>query len=1160
MRWLSLFMPVLVGAGVIHPDLQAQLDGQGTVEALVVYTDQVELKTLEGKTPQEIVGLLQDVAEVSQRRSRALLQQYAAQVEQWQAFWAVNALYVVASPDVIRSLAALPEVREIRSVRRDYHVLGAPSKKGKTPPRIQTVEWNISKIKADSVWYQYGLSGQGVIVGVLDTGIDPSHPALSGNFSGYFLDAVNNQSTPYDDHGHGTHVSGTIAGGDGPGSFADDIGIAYNAQIASCKAFSSSGSGSDVDIIECVQWFDSLKGAGVDIKAVNNSWGGGGGDTWLWNDLWTGWRALGIIPVFAAGNSGPGTATVGSPGDYPIVIAVGATDNGDNIASFSSRGPAPDTGLYADTTYWSRPDWNYIKPDVSAPGAGIRSSLPGGGYDTWDGTSMATPHVTGVLALMFELNPTLDYATIYDILTNYGVDQPSQGGTYPNNDYGWGRINALKIIENTPTLNAPFVKVQGYTVDDASGNGDGIADPGESVVFYVRLRNLGLDATNVNATLSVLPPADTAVTITDNTSAYGTLVQGDTSSGDGFAFSVDTTWRDGVPAQFVVSITADGGYSRTETLSVQLGRPAYYTWFQYDFSTMGPWTGGWALTTADYNSPPSSLTDSPGGSYGDNQHNYVVHAQPFDLSDAYFARIIFSHKYDIESGYDFGYVQVATDTSDGASWTTLASYSGSQVTWTPETLQIPNSFMGQTVYVRFLLETDGSVTRDGWYVDDVVLQKDVPLTGVVMISVGTAVADTSAGSNGNGVIDPGEGGTLTWVLTNIGSDTALNVTANITSSLSGLTIGNTPQTLPAIYPGDTVSLVFSVQADPSIPMGSVADLTLTLNGTNLVDTQHTSLIIGRRFWTPDIAGGPYIALDNTDLAYTTHAPTYNWIDISATGTPLTLTDDDREPVALPFSFPFYGVLYDTIWVCSNGWIAFGSDPGTNDFSNDPIGDTTTPDVFVAGLWDDLNPATGGQILYAYDATQGIFVVSFIDVPHYGASGDLERFQVILRDPAVYPTPDGNGEILVQYDRTPAQTDFTAGIEYDNGSTVYGVAYAVDGTYYQGAEVIDSGRAILYTSQPVDVAETGPAKPASLQFAVRPVVRGQAEVILTLPTAQNVEVRVFDALGRKVQTLFRGRLEAGIHRIRGNLRVPSGIYFFQLVTPQKNLTRRTLVLR
>lgn len=1156
--WIGVLWSSFLYAGRLAPDLGSRADAQGYVDAIVILKEQVDLTKVKGLTYKEKADLLRQTARITQEPILKYLRSLKGDVKVIEPFWVVNAIHVKARLNVLKELAELPDVAYIKPVK-EYHII-EPKRSLKSPPRINTVEWNIDKIKADSVWYQYGLSGDGVHVGVLDTGIDPDHPALAGNFSGHFKDAVNDQTSPYDDHGHGTHVSGTIAGGDGPGSFVDDIGVAYNAQISSCKAFSAGGSGTDTDILECSQWFVSLKAdSGVNLVAISNSWGGGGGDTWMWNDIWNNWRGMDIIPVFAAGNSGPGSGTVGSPGDYPIVIAVGATDNGDNVANFSSRGPAPNTSPYNDTTYWSRPDWNYIKPDISAPGAGIRSSVPNGGYDTWDGTSMATPHVTGVIALMFELNPTLDYYTVYDILTNYGVDQPSQGGSYPNNDYGWGRINALKVIENTPTLDEPFIKPVAFTIDDASGDNDGIADPGESVNLFVRLKNLGLDATNVNATLTVL---DTGVTITDNSSAYGNIAQGDTVSGDGFAFSVSSDRRPGLSARFEITITADGGYSNVDTFVLQLGEPTYYTWFQYDFSTEGPWVtnGGWALTTAQYNSPPSSYTDSPGGEYGNNEHNYLVHTLPLDLSDAYFARVIFWHKYDIESGWDYGYVQVATDTSDGASWTTIGSFTGQQSSWVAETLNIPADFMGQQVYVRFLLETDGSVTKDGWYVDDVVLQKDVPLSGVHLVNMGYTVIDTFSDGNGNNRLDPGETATLAWIISNMGTDDALNVVANLSTTSSYLTINSGTYNAGTISGGGADTLYFEVFADPSTMHGTEADLTLALNGSNVSDTFNASILIGRVFWTR--GAGPYVALDITDNAYIDKAPEFEWVEIDTVGTSLSLADDDRASVSLPFDFVFYGQTYNNVWINSNGWVAFGPDPGTNDFSEEPIPDPAEPNIFVAGYWDDLNPSNGGGIYYWYDSTNARFVIEYKNVPHYGSSSDIENFEIILLDPAVHTTPTGDGEILVQYLTAPAQNDFSAGIEYFPTSPAYYVAYVSDQTYQEGAETITDSFAILYTTDHPFVSQNeGGDKDSPVFLNMVPYVHGKGflGIRLTVPSATKARLSIYNISGRKVADVVNGVVDAGVHSYQIKLPV-TGIYILRLETPERTIVKKAVFVR
>ncbi|WP_292390592.1 S8 family serine peptidase, partial [Methanosarcina sp. UBA5] len=141
--------------------------------------------------------------------------------------------------------------------------------------------------------------------------------------------------------------------------------------------------------------------------------------------------AAGVLPVIAAGNSGPGSSTICCPGDEFNSCTVGATDSSDAIAYFSSRGPVTLDGQ------------TYVKPDVSAPGVSITSTFPGGGYETWDGTSMATPHVSGTAALILQNNPAMKPADVQKALESTAVDLGSAG---KDNDYGSGRIDALKVI------------------------------------------------------------------------------------------------------------------------------------------------------------------------------------------------------------------------------------------------------------------------------------------------------------------------------------------------------------------------------------------------------------------------------------------------------------------------------------------------------------------------------------------------------------------------------------------------------------------------------------------------------------------------------------------------------------------------------------------
>lgn len=205
---------------------------------------------------------------------------------------------------------------------------------------------------------------------------DPTHPVAAGNW----FDAVAGMnSEPYDDNGHGTHVTGTMVGDDGAGN---QIGVAPGARWIAAKAFTGGGSGESSWLLAAGEWMlaptdgDGTPHPEWAPDVINNSWGGGAGlDEW-YRPMVQAWRAAGIFPAFANGNAGPGAGTAGQPGNYPDSFAVGATDSADMVASFSSRGPSP---------------YGEFKPEVAAPGVGIRSSIPGGGYANLSGTSMATP-------------------------------------------------------------------------------------------------------------------------------------------------------------------------------------------------------------------------------------------------------------------------------------------------------------------------------------------------------------------------------------------------------------------------------------------------------------------------------------------------------------------------------------------------------------------------------------------------------------------------------------------------------------------------------------------------------------------------------------------------------------------------------------------------
>lgn len=279
------------------------------------------------------------------------------------------------------------------------------------------------------------LTGKAIRVGVVDTGIDATHPDLLNKVVA-FGDFVNKKTTPYDDQGHGTHVSGTIGGGASSGT---GIGVAPEVKFIGAKFLDKNGSGTFANAVLAMQWVvdpDGKPETDDGAMLVSNSWGGGtpsASEDPKNNALCQvvdSWVKLGVAPIFAAGNSGPGAKTVGLPGGCPSALTIGASDANDAIASFSSRGPA----------VWKT--GSFVKPDVIAPGVKVKSSMPGGKYAELSGTSMATPHVAGVVALMYQLQPKVTVEQLLNVLKT----SATKIGQDPNT-YGAGRIDALKAAQ-----------------------------------------------------------------------------------------------------------------------------------------------------------------------------------------------------------------------------------------------------------------------------------------------------------------------------------------------------------------------------------------------------------------------------------------------------------------------------------------------------------------------------------------------------------------------------------------------------------------------------------------------------------------------------------------------------------------------------------------
>lgn len=232
--------------------------------------------------------------------------------------------------------------------------------------------WGVKRINAGQPHLD-GHKGAGVKVAVIDSGIDYTHPELIPSYSGGY-DFVNQDNDPMDDQGHGTHVSGTICAADNDQGV---VGAAPDVQLYALKVLSSSGSGSYSDVIAAVEWC-------IDngIHVTNNSYGSSGNPGTSVKAVFDNAAAAGIVNVASAGNSGNSGGTgdnIGYPAKFASVIAVGATTASDTRASFSSTGP---------------------DLELAAPGQSVKSTVIGGGYQNWSGTSMACPHVAGAAAVL----------------------------------------------------------------------------------------------------------------------------------------------------------------------------------------------------------------------------------------------------------------------------------------------------------------------------------------------------------------------------------------------------------------------------------------------------------------------------------------------------------------------------------------------------------------------------------------------------------------------------------------------------------------------------------------------------------------------------------------------------------------------------------------
>jgi len=303
-------------------------------------------------------------------------------------------------------------------------------------------------IDAPEAW-DISIGDRDVVVGVIDTGVDHSHPDLIANAwtntgeiagdgidndnNGYIddmhgINAITDVGDPMDDNGHGSHVAGTI-GATGNNS-EGVVGVNQEVSIVGCKFLDASGSGATSDALKCMDYMVALKNNGVNLRVLNNSWGGGGFSQAM-SDAIDASEQADILFVAAAGNSALDNDTnphFPSSYEQASVLSIASTTHSDSMSSFSQ--------------------WGLTSVDMGAPGSAILSTVPGGGYDSFSGTSMATPHVAGAAALVLSVNPDLNVVELKELLMNSGDDNSALSGKTVSGK----RLNAHQaLLDADPT-------------------------------------------------------------------------------------------------------------------------------------------------------------------------------------------------------------------------------------------------------------------------------------------------------------------------------------------------------------------------------------------------------------------------------------------------------------------------------------------------------------------------------------------------------------------------------------------------------------------------------------------------------------------------------------------------------------------------------------
>ena len=515
-----------------------------------------------------LIDDLKSFAESRQADFRSMLERakLSGEVQSYDAYWIANAFRVTATNGFIGSLKSRPDIGAV--------IEDLPPTSLYNPNQIETsaeadsvfgASPGLAAIGADSMWH-LGYTGTGRLVASFDSGIDGTHPALSGSWRGNnhshaesWFDPVYGQDTPHWESSigpneHGTSTMGIMVGKDD--ATGDTTGVAFGAQWISAMVVDVPGA----NYLSAFQWAADPDGDPNTIEDVpdvlNNSWGFTANNINCSDIFWSAidnLEALGTVVIFACGNEGPTVASIRNPANRassPLnTFSVGGTDTlGLAVTAGSSRGPSDCDGVS-------------IKPEVVAPGIDVRTTIPvaKGSYARRSGTSFAAPHVVGAVTLLREYNSNATVDQIKTALMNSATDIDVPG---EDNAAGHGLINIPAALQLLPPNNQVNIFVHSLEHNPIQ--------PGMEIQFTATLKNSGIGTLNV---VGQLQNAEDGITILNGTSNFGNLAAGASASnsGDPYVLQFSNQIVNGTQLSVDFQITATAGYHKTVKLLFTVG-------------------------------------------------------------------------------------------------------------------------------------------------------------------------------------------------------------------------------------------------------------------------------------------------------------------------------------------------------------------------------------------------------------------------------------------------------------------------------------------------------------------------------------------------------------------------------------------------------------